>query len=58
MRYEIEVIINAPRDKVVRLFTDPAHFTEWQPGLECYELVSGEQAQTGATAELHGRATG
>lgn len=56
MRYPIEVIINAPRDKVVRLFTDPAHFAEWQPGLECYELVSGEQAQTGAKAELTTRA--
>jgi len=56
MHYSQEVVIDAPRDKVVRLFTDPTHFTEWQPGLECYELIVGEQAQTGARAELTTRA--
>lgn len=52
MKYTQETVIEAPREKVVALFTDPDHFSEWQPGLECYELVSGEQAQTGARAEL------
>jgi carbon monoxide dehydrogenase subunit G len=56
MRYTLEITIDAPRDKVVAVFTDPAHFTDWQPGLECYELVSGEQAQTGAKAEITTRA--
>lgn len=56
MHYSQEVVINAPRDKVVALFTDPTQFSGWQPDLECYELVSGEQAQTGAVAELTTRA--
>jgi hypothetical protein len=56
MKYTQEVVIDAPRDKVVRLFTDPEHFSEWQPEIVCYELVSGEQAQTGAKAELTTRA--
>jgi len=56
MRYTLEITIEAPRDKVVELFTDPAHFPDWQPGLECYELVSGGQAQTGTVAELTTRA--
>lgn len=56
MRYVQEIVIDAPREKVVRAFTDPDHFAEWQPGLECYELVSGEQSQTGAKAELTTRA--
>jgi uncharacterized protein YndB with AHSA1/START domain len=56
MRYTQEIVIDAPRDTVVALFTDPSGFKEWQPGLECYELVSGEQAQTGAKAELTTRA--
>jgi len=56
MRYTLEIVIDAPRDRVVELFTDPAHFSEWQPGLECYELVSGTQSQTGAKAELTTRA--
>ncbi len=52
MKYTQEIVIDAPREKVVELFTDPAHFGDWQPGLECYELVSGQQAQTGAKAEI------
>lgn len=56
MQYSLEITIDAPRERVVELFTDPAHFSEWQPGLECYELVSGEQAQAGAKAELTTRA--
>lgn len=56
MRYTLEITIDAPRDRVVELFTDPTHFVDWQPGLECYELVSGQRAQTGAKAELTTRA--
>jgi len=56
MKYAEEIVIDAPRERVVELFTDPAHFSEWQPGLECYELVSGDQAQTGARADLTTRA--
>jgi len=52
MRYTLEITIDAPREKVVELFTDPAHFKEWQPGLERYELVSGRQAQVGAKAKV------
>lgn len=52
MRYTLEITIDAPRDTVVGLFTDRTRFTEWQPGLERYELVSGSQAQTGARSEL------
>jgi uncharacterized protein YndB with AHSA1/START domain len=58
MQFTQEIVIDRPRDEVVRLFTDPAHFAEWQPGLECYELVSGEQGKTGAKAELTTRAGG
>ena len=56
MKYTLEIVINAPREEVVALFIDPEHFSDWQPGLECYELVSGQQAQTGAKAELTTRA--
>jgi len=52
MRYTLEINIDAPRDRVVELFTDSTHFSEWQPGLECYELVSGTRTQTGAKAKL------
>jgi uncharacterized protein YndB with AHSA1/START domain len=56
MRYTVEITIDAPRERVVELFTDPDHFSDWQPEVVCYELVSGEQGQTGAKAELTTRA--
>jgi uncharacterized protein YndB with AHSA1/START domain len=58
MHYTEEITIAAPREKVVELFTDPTHFADWQPGLERYELVSGDQAQSGAKAELTTRTGG
>lgn len=56
MKYTQEIVIDAPREKVVQLFIDPEQFAEWQPEIVCYELVSGEQGQTGAKAELTSRA--
>jgi len=56
MRYTTETTIDAPREIVVELFTDPTHFADWQPGLERYELIKGSQAQDGAEAELVTRA--
>ena len=56
MHYTQEITIAAPRERIAELFTDPAHFSDWQPDLVCYELVSGDHAQTGTKAELTTRA--
>ena len=53
MKYSNEVIINAPRDKVVALFDNPEMLSAWQPGLQSYELMSGTAGQPGAETLLH-----
>lgn len=41
MRYELELDINAPRDRVIQLF-DAGRLKEWQPSLVRYEQLSGQ----------------
>ena len=41
MRYETEVIINLPRDRVIELFDSFENLKEWQEGLISHDHVSG-----------------
>ena len=43
MRYRLELEIDAPRERVVKLFLDPDNLQRWQP-----DLVSFEQLGAGA----------
>lgn len=52
MEYTCEITINLPRERVVELFDDPDNLKKWQPGLESFELISGEQGQPGAKSRL------
>ena len=52
MKYINEVEINAPLDKVIVLFDDPANLAKWQPGLLSFEPVSGTPGQPGAKSKL------
>lgn len=47
MRYQLELEINAPRERVVELFLDPDNLQQWQP-----DLVSFEQIGSGAPREV------
>lgn len=53
MKYTNEVIINAPREKVIALFENPDHLVIWQPGFVSMEHISGEKGQPGAKSRLH-----
>lgn len=53
MKYEIEVKINLPREKVIELFNNPDNMKYWQPGLLSFEHISGEAGQVGAKSRLH-----
>ena len=54
MRYQLEVEINAPRERVVELFTDADTITEWQPDLVSFEQLRGEAREPGAsTKQVH-----
>ena len=52
MRYEIETILNLPRDRVIELFDSFENLKEWQEGLISHEHLSGEPGQTGAKTQL------
>lgn len=53
MKYKNEVIINAPREKVVELFDNPDNIKEWQPGFVSMEHIEGEPGTVGAKHKLH-----
>ena len=52
MRYQIETILNLPRDRVIELFDSFENLKEWQKGLISHEHLSGEPGQTGAKTKL------
>ena len=52
MRYQIEIILNLPRDRVIELFDSFENLKEWQEGLISHEHLSGEPGQTGAKTKL------
>jgi uncharacterized protein YndB with AHSA1/START domain len=52
MKYESEMTIDLPRQRVVELFDDPDNLSNWQLGLKRFELVSGEAGQPGAKSRL------
>jgi len=53
MKYTNEVIINAPREKVVELFDNPDNLAKWQPGFISMKHLSGESGKVGAKYQLH-----
>ena len=52
MRYELEINIALPRDKVIELFDSFENLKEWQEGLTEIEHLSGEPGQPGAKTRL------
>ena len=52
MRYETEVFINLPRDRVIELFDSFENLAKWQEGLLSHEHISGEPGQPGAKTKL------
>lgn len=52
MKYTQDIIINAPIEKVIALFDDPAGVKYSHPGLASIEHVSGTPRQPGATSVM------
>jgi hypothetical protein len=52
MKYETELIIDLPRNRMIELFDDSENLTKWQPGLISFEHLSGEAGQPGAKTKL------
>lgn len=51
-KYQNEVIINAPRERVIELFDDPSNLKEWQQGFVSMELMKGTAGEVGSKHKL------
>lgn len=52
MRYQTELVINLPLDRVIELFDSFENLKLWQEGLVSHEHLSGEPGQPGARTKL------
>jgi uncharacterized membrane protein len=52
MKYETEVEIALPREKVIELFDNTENLKKWQKGLLSFEHESGEAGNEGAVSRL------
>lgn len=52
MRYQVEILIDLPRDEVIALFDDPDNLAKWQPNLLHMEHMSGEPGESGAKTRM------
>ena len=46
MRYQLELDIDLPRERVIELFLDPANLYKWQTGLVSFEPIGEHEART------------
>ena len=47
MRYEMELEVDVPRERLVELFLDQDNLMKWQPDLLSVEVLSGEPGEVG-----------
>lgn len=55
MKYSHEIIIDAPRDEVLRKLEDMENIKHWQRGLIGYETLSGQPGNEGAKTRFRFR---
>jgi len=53
MKYTSEIIIDLPREEVIRKLDSAENMKHWQRGLQKYEMLEGTPGQEGAQMELH-----
>jgi hypothetical protein len=52
MKYTLEILIDAPRSEVIRLFDSTDNLYKWQPELQDFEHLSGEPGQVGSKSRM------
>lgn len=52
MKYELDIKIDLPRNKVIELFDNPDNMKHWQDGFVSLEHLEGEAGKEGATSKL------
>ena len=56
MKHSCDIEIQAPRERVIALFDDPANLPKWQPDLIRFEPISGTPGHPNAKSRLVYRA--
>lgn len=51
MKYNTEILINLPREKVLELFLNIDHLKQWQPGLLSYAHLDGEPGEEASRSQ-------
>lgn len=52
MRYQLEMSIEAPREKIIAYFDDLEHYRAWQPGFVSYASIRGGLDEVGRQTRL------
>lgn len=52
MKYSNEIIIDLPRDEVIKKFNDPDSAFKWMEGLQSWDVISGEQGEEGTKSKM------
>lgn len=52
MKYTVSIQIALPREQVVALLADPAHYPKWLRGLLVHEPISGLPGEVGTTSRV------
>lgn len=52
MKYQNEIGLDLPVNRVIELFDNPDNMKHWQPGLESFEHLSGTPGQPGAKSRI------
>lgn len=52
MRYQVELEIDAPRERVVQLLADPEHLSKWLRGLVSHEPLNGLHGHVGTKSRV------
>ena len=52
MKYSVEIDIDLPVERVIELFDSSENLTEWQPGLQSFEHISGTPGEPGAKSRM------
>jgi len=53
LKYQTEIQINLPRDRVIELFDNPDNLYHWMDSLTLFKHISGDLGAAGALSELH-----
>ena len=52
MKYDCDILLELPRERVLELFDNTENMGKWMPGLQSFEALGGEPGQLGSRARM------